>query len=83
MKPRAVIFDLYGTLLVVGPPPPDADARWQSLWRDLLRTEPRLSRLGFSIACNRVIARHHEAARACGIPWAGSSLLLPHGKMTP
>lgn len=69
MKVRAVIFDIYGTLLEVGPPPPDADARWRSLSRELLGGEPRLSRLGFSIACQQVIARQHEAARARGIRW--------------
>jgi len=69
MNIRAVIFDIYGTLLQVGPPPPDGDARWQQLCRDLLHTEPRLTRLQFSIASSQVIARHHQAARAHGIPW--------------
>ena len=50
MNVRAVILDIYGTLLEVGPPPPDADVRWQRICRDLLHTEPRLSRLEFSIA---------------------------------
>ena len=69
MNIRAVLFDTYGTLLEVGPPPPDADARWQRLFRDLLHGEPPLGRLDFAVACNQVIARHHEAARARGIPW--------------
>lgn len=69
MKPRAILFDIYGTLLEVGPPPPAADARWQRLCRDLFHAEPRLRRLDFSIACQRVIARCHEADRARGIPW--------------
>jgi FMN phosphatase YigB (HAD superfamily) len=69
MKIRAVIFDIYGTLLKVGPPPPDADARWQRLCRDLLHIHKPLSRLSFSVASSKVIARHHEAARAQGIPW--------------
>jgi putative hydrolase of the HAD superfamily len=69
MTLRAVLFDTYGTLLEVGPPPPDADARWQRLFRDMLHAEPHLSRLDFAVACNKVIARHHEAARARGIPW--------------
>jgi putative hydrolase of the HAD superfamily len=69
MNIRAVIFDIYGTLLDVGPPPPDADARWQRLCRDLLRAEPRLSPLQFSVASSQVIARHHQAAQARGIPW--------------
>ena len=66
---RAVIFDLYGTLLEIGPSSPDADARWQRLCRDMFHIEPRLSRLHFSSACNQVIVRHHEAARVRGIPW--------------
>jgi FMN phosphatase YigB (HAD superfamily) len=69
MNIRAVIFDIYNTLLHVGPPPPDADSRWQRLWRDLLHMEPRLTRLDFSVAASKVIARHHEAAHARGIPW--------------
>jgi len=69
MKIRAIIFDIYGTLLDVGPPPPEADARWQRLFRDLFHTEPGLNRLDFSVASSRVIAQHHETARARGIPW--------------
>ena len=69
MTLRAVLFDIYGTLLEVGPPPPDGDARWRRLFKDLLDTEPAFSRFDFAIACNAVIARHHEAARARGIPW--------------
>jgi FMN phosphatase YigB (HAD superfamily) len=69
MNIRAVIFDVYGTLLQVGPPPPDGETRWQRLCGDLLHAEPRLTRLGFSIACNKVIARTHETSRALGIPW--------------
>jgi putative hydrolase of the HAD superfamily len=69
MNIRAVIFDVYGTLLEVGPPPPDADTRWQLLCQDLLHMEPRLSRLNFSAASSKVMARHHQAARARGIPW--------------
>ncbi|MEK7674343.1 MAG: HAD family hydrolase [Verrucomicrobiota bacterium] len=67
MNIRAIIFDIYGTLLEVGPPPPDADARWQHLCRDMLHIEPPLSRLHFSVASSKVIARHHEAAHARGI----------------
>ena len=69
MKSFAAIFDVYGTLLMVGPPPPDADARWHHLFRDLLGTAPALSRLEFSIATNKVIARQHEEAHARGIAW--------------
>lgn len=69
MNIRAILFDVYGTLLEVGPSPPDADESWHALWWDLLGLEPPLSRLGFSVASSKVIARHHEAARRCGVPW--------------
>lgn len=69
MNIRAIIFDIYNTLLHVGPPPPDADARWQRLWRDLLHMEPRLTRLDFSVAASKLIARHHEAGHVRGIRW--------------
>ena len=67
MKVRAAIFDVYGTLLEVGPPPRDGDARWEELFRDLLQTEPTLSRLDFSVAANRSIARRHTEAKARGV----------------
>jgi putative hydrolase of the HAD superfamily len=69
MTIRAVVFDIYGTLLEVGPAPPDADARWQRLCHDLLHIHKPLSRLSFSVASSQVIARHHQAARARGIRW--------------
>jgi FMN phosphatase YigB (HAD superfamily) len=69
MTIRAAIFDVYGTLLEVGPPPPDADAHWDDLLRRQFHHEPRLDRLGFSVACSAVIVRHHAAARARGVQW--------------
>ncbi len=69
MKIRAAIFDVYGTLLEVGPPPSNGDARWEKLFQDTFQTKPTLSRLDFSVACNRAIARRHTEARARGIPF--------------
>lgn len=65
---RAVLFDVYATLLRVSPPPPDADAQWDRLSRDFFGTPPSRSRLEFSVACSQTIARQHAAARARGIP---------------
>jgi len=67
MRIRAAIFDVYGTLLDVGPPPSQAEEEWRTLWIRLLHCEPRLTRLGFSIACSRIINREHETARCRGI----------------
>lgn len=67
MKIRAAIFDIYGTLLEVGPPPGDAEEQWLKLWLELLKAEPRMTRLEFSVACSRVISRQHAASKARGI----------------
>ncbi len=69
MRLRAVIFDVYGTLLEVGPPPANADARWESLWQDQFRSSTRLSLAEFAARCDQIIAREHVAARALGIPY--------------
>lgn len=69
MHPRAIIFDVYGTLLEVGPPPVDADARWDKLFREWLHGTPPMDRLDFLMATSKVIARCHEASLAQGIAW--------------
>ncbi|MBI5691647.1 MAG: HAD family hydrolase [Verrucomicrobia bacterium] len=67
MPLRAIIFDLYGTLLEVLPPPADAAARWQALWVTHLGGPPRLDLPGFREACRRAVEVAHTAARARGI----------------
>lgn len=69
MTVRAIFFDVYGTLLRVGPAPPDADARWEQLFHEFWPTQPRPSRLEFSVACSQAIAQRHSVARARGIPF--------------
>ena len=69
LNPRAVLFDVYSTLLLVGPPPADAEIRWQKLWTAALPQPPRWSRLEFSAACSQVIAQRHAEARSRGITW--------------
>ena len=69
LKVRAVIFDVYNTLLEVGAPPGDADARWQTLFMELLGEPPPFNRMEFSLRTSRAIARRHAEARAAGIPW--------------
>jgi phosphoglycolate phosphatase-like HAD superfamily hydrolase len=67
MKIRAVIFDVYGTLMQVGAAPRDAEELWRALFQDTFRTDPPLGRLEFSVACNRAITLRHNAAHARGI----------------
>jgi FMN phosphatase YigB (HAD superfamily) len=69
MRIRAVIFDVYTTILEIGPPPPDADALWQRLFGEMLGIIPPLTRTQFSAATAQVIARRHADARSRGIQW--------------
>lgn len=69
MKVRAIFFDVYHTLLEVGPPPSDADERWERLFHDFFQMKPPLGRLEFSAACSQVVARQHGMAHERGIAW--------------
>ena len=68
MKLRAVLFDIYGTLLEVSPAPADAAERWARLWQKMLGRPARLSLEQFAARCDELIAREHAAARAAGVP---------------
>jgi putative hydrolase of the HAD superfamily len=67
--PRAILFDVYQTLLSVGPPSADAGLRWCGLWTETLGSAPRLSLEHVAAATSTVIHADHAAARACGIPF--------------
>ena len=69
MNIRAVIFDIYTTILEVGPPPANADDLWAKLFQEALGNPPTVSRTGFSVRIAQVIARHHAAAKSRGIQW--------------
>jgi FMN phosphatase YigB (HAD superfamily) len=67
MNVRAVIFDVYHTLLEISPPPADAARRWEFLCQDKLAKPPRLSLEEFAAACATLIEREHAAALAVGV----------------
>ncbi|MBE7503704.1 MAG: HAD family hydrolase [Verrucomicrobiales bacterium] len=67
MSVRAVIFDVYQTLLEVGPPPLDADARWRALWARLPENTPPPTLAAFAAACEAVIRHEHALAREQGV----------------
>lgn len=69
MSIRAVILDVYNTILAVGPPPRDAEARWARLGQDTWNEAPSLSRAEFEARCETIITREQAAARAAGIPF--------------
>jgi FMN phosphatase YigB (HAD superfamily) len=69
LKIRAVVFDVYATLLEVGPPPSDAEARWKNLFEELLKIPPPLGRTDFATRVGQAIAGRHAEAKARGIAW--------------
>ena len=69
MKLRAVVFDVYKTLLRVGPPPPDGEARWNRLWRKFLDVAPPFSLEAFGKRTEERIAAAHAQARRSGVPF--------------
>ncbi len=64
---RAVICDIYGTLLEVGPPPPDAEERWARLWQETVGTPDPPSLDQLDTAVRRLVPVHHAAGRARGL----------------
>jgi len=69
MNVRAVICDVYNTLLEVGPPPADASARWEALWRETFRSPARFSLAQFAEKTLAIIGREHAARKAAGVAW--------------
>lgn len=67
MKASALIFDIYKTLIEVGPPPADAGARWTALCEATLGRPGPIGLEEFARRCDSVIAREHAAARAVGV----------------
>ena len=67
MKPRAVICDVYRTILEILPAPADADARWQELGRTTFGSGKVPDLTVFHDLCRAEIARDHEDARRRGI----------------
>lgn len=64
---RAVLCDVYGTLLEVGPPPPDAEARWVRLWHDHLAAPDPPTLADLDHAVRRLIPLHHAQGRSHGL----------------
>jgi FMN phosphatase YigB (HAD superfamily) len=69
MKLRAIIFDIYKTVLNVAPPPADREEQWQQLARRWFNAAPRLKLKEFVAATETAIAREHAAARSAGVNW--------------
>lgn len=67
MTIRAVIFDVYNTLLEVGPPGIDADDRWKRAFVERKLPVSPLDRDAFFRECGRAIEDHHARSKERGI----------------
>lgn len=90
MPIRAVIFDVYGTLLRVESPPASVEACWHALLKRYLPKAAGIAPADFSAAASRIIARHHARCKARGIQypevvWAAvaAEILPGFGDMPP
>lgn len=64
---RALICDIYGTLLDVGPPPPNPEARWRELWVRHTDNPEAPTLNAFHAAVDRFVAIAHVAGRERGL----------------
>jgi FMN phosphatase YigB (HAD superfamily) len=69
MSIRAVICDVYNTLLRVEPPPGNAAEQWGLVWRQFFGNTPRLSLSEFTEKSDSLITDEHAMARVRGIQY--------------
>jgi HAD superfamily hydrolase (TIGR01549 family) len=69
VKVCAVIFDVYGTLLDLGPAPSTAAADWENLYGQTWGRSAPMGRAAFSEQCRHAVACEHALAHARGIPY--------------
>lgn len=63
---KAVIFDVYHTLLAVEPGPEDAAARWVELWHGFFDSAPAQSLAEFDRTCRERVELDHARRKAAG-----------------
>ena len=66
---RAIIFDVYQTILEVSPPEVEPEEGWRRLWQRHFRSGPPFSFAEFQDRARQRIAEEHEEARAFGIAY--------------
>ena len=83
MKPRAVICDIYKTVLQVGPPPADAESCWRELGFRYFHKAPSMSLAEFDRACRREIEILHAESKHRGIAFPEIQWPCVLGKLLP
>lgn len=67
--PRAVLFDVYRTLLDVREPPRHAERLWEDLCWRTFGVSPGISLDEVSAMCRVIVSSDHTRARRAGIPF--------------
>ena len=66
---RAVIFDVYHTLLEIGHGPLNGAEHWEDMWPLMTDGGPVVAMRDFEKRCREVVARDHAALLAEGVKW--------------
>ena len=66
---RAVIFDVYQTILDVQPPEVEPEEGWRRLWQKFFQDVPPFSFSEFQARSQEKIAEEHAQAKTVGIPY--------------
>lgn len=69
MRIRAVIVDVYGTLLESDSTVLETSNTWNEFWKNHLHATPRITPQQFSTLCDCVIAKTHALGQARGIKY--------------
>jgi FMN phosphatase YigB (HAD superfamily) len=64
---KAIICDVYRTILDVGEAPEDAEERWDLLFRGAFGRAPEISLEQLSVRCHDIISEDHQQAHMRGI----------------
>ncbi len=67
MSPRAVIFDVYGTVLELHHEPDGVEERWRNLFAETFGRQPGAGFADTAEACRKAVTRMHGEAKALGI----------------
>jgi FMN phosphatase YigB (HAD superfamily) len=66
---RAIICDVYKTILDVREAPSDAEDRWRTLFEEALGSPPALTLEELAIRCRGIVLEDHREARGRGISY--------------
>jgi FMN phosphatase YigB (HAD superfamily) len=64
---KAIVCDVYRTILEVGDPPAEAESRWRKLFGGTCHKPPPLALLELAERCREIVSEDHRQSRSRGI----------------